>query len=81
MVAQVLPDAGEVRDDVYAKLPQMVFRTDAGQHQKLRRVDCSAAQNHLVSVDAEDLAPALRLDADTGYVGQSMVRSLPEFRL
>ena len=49
MVLQPLAHAGEVGDDVDAVLAQVRGRADAGEHQQVRAVDRSAAQQHLTA--------------------------------
>ena len=45
MVLQVCADAGQIVDDPDAVFLQMPGRADAGEHEKLRRVDRAAAQD------------------------------------
>lgn len=47
MVLQVFADTGKVRDDADAVLPEMLTRSDAAQHEELRRVHRSARDDDL----------------------------------
>ncbi len=47
MVLQVLPHRRQVMQHRQAHLPQVVTRTDAGQHQQLRRTESACRQDHL----------------------------------
>ena len=47
VVVQVLPDTGQVVDDIYPNLAEVADRPDTGQEQQLRRVDRPAADDHL----------------------------------
>src|SRR3546814_2562096 len=59
VVLQVGADAGAVGHDRDAVSTQLRFRADAGQHQQLRRVDRTAAEDHFPRGPVADcLAPA-----------------------
>ena len=65
MVLQVFPDARQVQHDLDAMLAEVVYRADAGQHEKLWRVDRAGAHDHLAAARgrARSFAPARILDA------------------
>src|ERR1700730_18501004 len=65
LVRQIPPDVGRVMDDIDAHLTQVGRRTDARQHQQLRRCDRTGAHYYLSA--ALDGGPATILqvfDAD-----------------
>jgi hypothetical protein len=45
VILQVLPDAGQIGDDIDAEFAQVIGLADARQHERLGRVDRAAAQN------------------------------------
>jgi hypothetical protein len=47
VVLQVAADIGGIVDDIDAEAAQFIRRTDAGQHQRLRRIDRAAAEDDL----------------------------------
>src|SRR5947209_8640064 len=47
MVLQIPADSGQITDYGNMKLTQMLRRTDAGQHEQLRRADGPSAENDL----------------------------------
>src|SRR5690242_4184714 len=66
MVLEVLADAGEIMHDRDAEPSKIVGRTDAGQEEKLGRVDGSAADDDLgVGVGLLQLPPGQELDTPT----------------
>ena len=64
MVPEVPADARQVMDDGYAHAAEMVGVPDAREHEKVGRADGPPAEDNLVSVDGERLAPALDHHAD-----------------
>ncbi len=81
VILQVTANAGKVGQDADAELPQLIGRTDAGEHQQLWRVDGSAGENDLAPRTDQRLATAaadhhadgaalLDRDADRLHVGQ-----------
>ena len=60
VVLQTLPDTGQVMHDRNAEPGQVLLRPNAGEHQQLRRVDGSAAQDDLArgAGGAEPAIPA-----------------------
>ena len=57
MVLQVFADPRTLGDDLNAERAQFRRRPDAGQFQQLRRIDRSAAKNHLAPGPRHELAP------------------------
>ena len=45
MILKILPDAGRIEDDFDAGMAQLRCRTNARQHQDLRRLQCAGAEN------------------------------------
>ena len=62
MVAQVLTNAWRINDDGDVKLLEMVFRPDAGEHQRLRCAQCARAENNLIAFRNESLASRFHFD-------------------
>jgi hypothetical protein len=56
MILQVRADARQILCDTNAVRAQMVGRTNAGQQQQLRRIDCAAAEDYLARLGAGQAA-------------------------
>ena len=92
MVLEIRADAGQVVDDCDAVLLQLPGRADAGEHQKLRRVDRAAAQDDFAPrLDGADRialpvfqaadAPALKQQAGRHCIGRDGEIGAPRRRL
>ena len=64
VVLQILADTRQILHDVDADLVQQILIADAGHLQKLRRIDCSTTQDHLICADLVSAAVPVVLDAD-----------------
>ena len=77
MILQILADARQVEHHRHAERAQLAGRTDAGEEQKLRRVDRAAGEHHFLSgSNSVPPAAACIFDADRAAVLDEVARRL-----